>query len=90
MTSLFGTLLVLHLLLLSIFLVAVREVLRSRGFRASLWPLPTIRDLKYLDHLFTSEKDASRRRRLWWFRVAVYCALGSFALVPLMLRIVLP
>jgi hypothetical protein len=34
MTSLFEVLLVTHLLLLSIFLVMVREILRSRGLRA--------------------------------------------------------
>lgn len=89
MTSLFEVLLVTHLLLLSIFLVMVREILRSRGLRASLWPWPTIRDLNYLDHLISSEQDPSRRRRFWWFRVAVYCAIASLAIVPLILRFVL-
>jgi hypothetical protein len=89
MSTLFERLLVAHLFALSIFMVVVKEVLRSHGLRSSLWPWPSIRDLGYLDKLVNREQNASRRRRFWWFRASVYCAIASFAIVPLILSLVL-
>jgi hypothetical protein len=78
-----------YLLLLSAFLLGVKEMLRSQGFPASLWPWPSFRDFDHLNKLIHREPDLLRRRRFWWLRVAVYAGIASFAIVPLILDLLL-
>ena len=89
MDSLFGYLMLAYLLLLSAFLLIVKEVLRSNGFPVSLFPWPSFRDLDYLNQLISREPDLSRRRRFRWLRVAVYAGIASFVIVPLILDLLL-